>query len=158
MNQPESRVQIVWSLSAAVLAGVLAIITVFVSYYLQVSIGATAAAGITVFLAISVFGVLYNRLRYQRWGFEMRDEYLYLEHGVVRQVRIMVPYVRVQHIDTQRGVFDRLFNLSSLVVYTAGSRGADVQIPGLSPAVAAEMQEALRDIAIETDEMYGDAV
>jgi membrane protein YdbS with pleckstrin-like domain len=65
----------------------------------------------------------------------------------------MVPYVRVQHIDTQRGPVYRLLGLSKVVVYTAGSKGADVTIPGLSRSDASDVQEKLRDLAIESEDM-----
>ncbi len=44
-----------------------------------------------------------------------------------------VPYVRVQHVDTTRGPVERAIGLASVVVYTAGTRGADITIPGLRP-------------------------
>ena len=73
------------------------------------------------------------------------------------EVRTIVPFVRVQHVDTQRGPIERAAGLSSVVVYTAGSRGADVTIPGLTPERAEALQEQLRRLAIES-ERESDAV
>jgi membrane protein YdbS with pleckstrin-like domain len=92
-------------------------------------------------------------LRLRNWSFELRDDHLYLDHGVFTRTRSMVPYVRVQHIDTQRGPVYRLLDLSKVVVYTAGSKGADENIPGLSRSDAAQVQEKLRDLAIESEDM-----
>ncbi|QGA80652.1 PH domain-containing protein [Candidatus Nanohalobium constans] len=111
-----------------------------------------------LFAVLTVLTSVYMVLRYRNWGFEMRDDYLYLEHGVVTKVKTKVPYVRVQHVDTQRSLVDRIFGLSQLVVYTAGSRGADVGIPGLLPADADDIQERLRKVAVESEEEFGDAV
>jgi membrane protein YdbS with pleckstrin-like domain len=36
-------------------------------------------------------------------------------------------------------------------VYTAGSRGADVSIPGLRPERAEALRQQLRDLAIESE-------
>jgi membrane protein YdbS with pleckstrin-like domain len=62
-----------------------------------------------------------------------------------------VPYVRVQHIDTSRGPIERAVGLSTLVVYTAGSRGADVTISGLTPPEADDLQTRLKVLAIESE-------
>ena len=53
---------------------------------------------------------------------------------------------------------DRLFGLGRVVVYTAGSRGADVSVPGLTPERADELREQLRELAIENEESIEDAV
>jgi len=65
-----------------------------------------------------------------------------------------VPYVRVQHIDTNRGPLERFLGLASLRVYTAGSQGADMRIPGLSRERAEEMQEDLKKKAIESEQGF----
>ncbi|MFB6114814.1 MAG: PH domain-containing protein [Candidatus Nanohalobium sp.] len=98
-------------------------------------------------------GIVYMFFRYRNWRFELRDDHLFLDHGVLKRTRSMVPYVRVQHIDTQRGPVQRVLGLSKVVVYTAGSKGADVTVPGLSRQDASEVQEKLRDLAIESEDM-----
>ncbi|WP_266076339.1 PH domain-containing protein [Haladaptatus caseinilyticus] len=107
-------------------------------------------------LVILVVGGTYVALKYRSWQFEIRDDNLYLERGVFTRVTTVVPFVRVQHVDTQRGPIERLVGLGSVVVYTAGSRGADVTIPGLTPERASNLQRRLRNLAIESE--YEDAV
>jgi membrane protein YdbS with pleckstrin-like domain len=101
---------------------------------------------------ISALMFYYVARRYANWGFEVRDDHLYIQHGVLKKVYSMVPYVRIQHVDTQRTVIDRFLGLSRVVVYTAGSRGSDVRVPGLAPEEASEIQEKLRDLAIESED------
>jgi len=93
---------------------------------------------------------------YASWRYGLDDDALELERGVFTKVDTAVPYVRIQHVDTQRNPLDRLLGLSSVVVYTAGSRGADVTIPGLRPERARDLRNRLRDLAIESEP--GDAV
>jgi membrane protein YdbS with pleckstrin-like domain len=114
-------------------------------------------AGVSLVVLTAILEI-YMLLRFRAWGFEMREDYLYLERGVLKKVKSKVPYVRVQHVDTQRGPIYRVFGLSKLVVYTAGSRGADVGIPGLLPEDADGIQESLRRVAVESEEEFGDAV
>jgi membrane protein YdbS with pleckstrin-like domain len=68
--------------------------------------------------------------------------------------------VRVQHVDSRKGPLERVLGLGRVVVYTAGSRGADVAIPGLLADRADDVQETLRRLAIESepDDGEGDAV
>lgn len=104
-------------------------------------------------LAVSgIIGTIYSLYRYRNWGYEKQKGYLYLERGVFKKVKSMVPHVRIQHVDSQRSVVDRIFGLSRVVVYTAGSRGADVTIPGLTPEDAEELQSYLRKVAIESED------
>jgi len=108
---------------------------------------ATLAAGGVVFLLVAAYGVIRTVYLYRSWRYVVRDESLYLTRGVFTKVQTVVPYVRVQHIDTRRSAFERVLGLSRLVVYTAGSRGADVSIPGLEPAHAEELQSRLERLA-----------
>ncbi|MDZ7688729.1 MAG: PH domain-containing protein [Halobacteriales archaeon] len=115
---------------------------------------------VTLIIATAVLVLLgvYQLLRYRNWGFEVQDDAVYIEHGVLVRVKKVVPFVRIQHIDSRRGPVERATGLATLVIYTAGSRGADVSIPGLTPERADELREKLRELAIENEESIEDAV
>jgi hypothetical protein len=108
--------------------------------------------GGVVFALAFVLGVVHTILLYRSWTYEVRADALYLQRGVLTLVKTIVPNVRVQHIDVQRNPAERLLGLSSLVVYTAGSRGADVTVPGLTPAEATDLQERLKALTIDAEE------
>jgi membrane protein YdbS with pleckstrin-like domain len=105
-----------------------------------------------VFVLLVLFGVVRALLLYRSWTYVVRADSLFLGRGVFTRVRTVVPYVRVQHIDTKRSPLERLLGLSTLVVYTAGSRGADVTIPGLTPDRAATLQQRLERLTTESEE------
>ncbi|MFB6100448.1 MAG: PH domain-containing protein [Candidatus Nanohalobium sp.] len=155
MNKLKKKVLVPWMagavLTSIVLTGLAAAAQLILEGFSMANTGAFLVLTTAILLIYTVF-------RYRNWGFEMRDDYLYLERGVLKKVNTKVPYVRVQHIDTQRGPIYRIFGLSKLVVYTAGSRGADVGIPGLLPEDADDIQEELRKVAVESEEEFGDAV
>lgn len=115
----------------------------------SVPVASVAAA---TFVLLVVLGGVRSVLRYRSWEYVVREESLFLRRGVLTRVQTVVPYVRVQHIDTRRGALERVFGLSSLVVYTAGSRGADVTVPGLTPDRASALQARLKRLAIESEE------
>lgn len=155
MRKLEKKVLAPWFVSGILVSLILtSIISGALIYLNRFTFGVLAA----LFVFLTGLMAAYMLLRYNNWGFEMREDYLYLEHGVIKKVKTKVPYVRVQHVDTQRGLIDRIAGLSSVVVYTAGSRGADVGIPGLLPVDADEIQESLRKVAVESEEEFGDAV
>jgi hypothetical protein len=105
--------------------------------------------------SLVLLGCLYALVRYRNWRFDIQEDALYLEHGVLTYVESVVPFVRIQNVDTQRGPLERLVGLSSVVVYTAGVRGADVTIPGLPPERARLIRERLRDRAVESERADG---
>jgi len=153
MRKPEKKIIPLWIF-------LYGLVTVPVSLLMAVGLSRVTRY---VFMDLGVFFVLIGVLsavvlgfvRFRAWRYSLREDHVYLEYGVFIKVRTMMPYVRIQHIDTQRRISDRLLGLSRLVVFTAGSRGADVSIPGLIPEDAEEMQEKLRDLAIESDDRDG---
>lgn len=144
---PDGRVRWKWGGRVAIVAAVLGVIAGAISV-LGLEWG--VVPGVGVFVLALIVGVVHALLLYRSWEYQVREDALYLERGVFTHVKTVVPFVRVQHIDTNRGPIDRLLGLSSLVVYTAGSRGADVTVPGLTPADAEDLQERLKLLAKES--------
>lgn len=148
MNALHPRVRFRWGIVALLVAVVLgAIVTAVDRFLLTVSpvLGAGAA------LAVLAVAAVYVVFLYRSWGYDLEPDALALERGVLTKVDTAVPYVRIQHVDTRRGPLDRLLGLGQVVVYTAGSRGADVTIPGLEPDQARDLRNRLRDLAIESE-------
>jgi membrane protein YdbS with pleckstrin-like domain len=103
-----------------------------------------------VALALLVVGtVMVPRLRWARWRWDVRDEGIDIQHGVVSVRRTLVPWVRVQHVDTRRGVWEQSFNLATVVVHTAAGSHT---IPLLALDEAEGLRERIAGLA-RTDEM-----
>jgi membrane protein YdbS with pleckstrin-like domain len=88
-------------------------------------------------------------LRYRYWKFEVRDDEIYLERGVFTRIKTTAPYRRIQHLDVQQSMLERMLQLGKLVIYTAGTRGADVILPGLPIEYAEELRDRLKNVSIE---------
>jgi hypothetical protein len=58
---------------------------------------------------------------------------------------LVVPLVRVQHIDVTRGPLEKAFGVATLVVHTAGTHNSIVMLPGLAPQRAAEIRDIIRE-------------
>lgn len=152
-NRPLQRVCLKWFMQliafSIILSGMLTAGIFFLTDYNPQKIF------LAVFAAGATLGIIHTFFRYRSWSYEIRDDHVYLEHGVLVKIKTIVPFVRIQHVDTQRNILDRLLSLSTTVIYTAGSRGADVSIPGLKPETSESLQRKLRDKAIESEDRDG---
>ncbi len=104
---------------------------------------------LVVFFIGLVTTIVMPRLKYKNWFFELRDDELYLKRGVLTKIDSTAPYCRIQHIDISQNVVERIFHLSRLVIYTAGTKGADLIIPGLPHYYAQELQNKLKEYTVE---------
>jgi membrane protein YdbS with pleckstrin-like domain len=143
----DPRVRYVWVLGSVVGSLVLAGIVGVAGFLLLDQL----LVGPAVFLVLLALGAVMAVLRYRSWSYEVREDSLYLERGVLTHTRTVVPYVRIQHVDASRGPVERTLGLATAVVYTAGSRGADVSIPGLTTDRADDLQERLKRLAIAAE-------
>lgn len=79
--------------------------------------------------------------RYRHFTFRVGEVDVRVSHGWLWRTESVVLHSRIQHVDTRQGPIERMLGLATVVVFTAGSVGAMVGIPGLAQARA----EALRD-------------
>ncbi|WP_439026901.1 PH domain-containing protein [Haloarchaeobius sp. DT45] len=149
METLHGRVRVEWALRSVITAVVLGGILFGIDRVAELGLG--PAIPVALAALIITIGVGHALLLYRDWRFDLESDSLYLERGVVTRVETAVPYVRVQHVDTQRNPIDRALGLSRVVVYTAGSRGADVLVPGLTPERARRLRNELRDLAVESE-------
>ena len=66
-----------------------------------------------------------------------------IRRGVFWRVTINVPRSRVQHTDVSQGPVERRFGLGTLVIYTAGTDHAKVDLAGLEHVVALRLRDHL---------------
>ena len=79
----------------------------------------------------------------KRSGYALRERDIVYKRGFLSEKTTVVPFNRVQHVSTSRGVLDKMLGLSTLLVFTAGGSGSDISIPGLTPELAASLKEAI---------------
>ena len=68
---------------------------------------------------------------YQHTSYRVDDQGVEIRKGVYWRVVINVPRSRVQHIDVSQGPIERRYGLGTLVIYTAGTDHAKVELEGL---------------------------
>ncbi len=99
-------------------------------------------------LCLLAFVVVVPSLRWRNWRWEVRPDAIDIRHGTFTIRRTLVPMVRVQHVDTTRGVVEQSLDLATVVVHTAAGSH---RIPLLSVKDAAEVRDRIADLA-RTDE------
>ena len=99
--------------------------------------GAVALAGLAAMLILP-------RRRYLAWGYREEADELHVRHGLMIRTETVVPFARVQHIDLAQGPIERRYGLARLILYTAGTRGASVPLPGLEREEAERMRDRIR--------------
>ncbi len=83
-----------------------------------------------IVLLISFISVI-SALGFPKKGYLLRERDISYKTGLIYFKQISVPFNRVQHVEVSQGVLGKLFNLSSVKVYTAGGNASDLSIPGL---------------------------
>lgn len=100
-----------------------------------------AAASLLGALAL---GALFEPvLSFWCWRFAIDHEVLEARYGVVFREEKVIPINRLQHVDLMRGPIERLFGLSTLVVFTAGTEGATFRLPGLAKQRAKDLRDRI---------------
>lgn len=85
-------------------------------------------------------------LRYRRWRYALRTDDLWIRRGIVVHRISVIPYSRLQFVDTRQGPLERWFGLTELVVHTAAP-GTSGLIPGLRAGEAEALRERLARVA-----------
>jgi len=103
-------------------------------------------------LLIIIF-YFWAKLTYNCWKYEITEDALRIERGVIWKKYISIPYERIQNVDINRGVLARILGLGALNVQTAGYSGgggryglltaAEGNLPGLNINIAEQLRDDL---------------
>ena len=154
MNKLDPAIKSVWTIRSALFWGVALLVALgwgifqIIPWPGRIPVMLILVVGGIVTLGI-LRAVIWPQLRYRFWRYELRDEELRLVRGIWRRVDTIVPLRRIQHLDVSQDVFERNFELGSLVVHTAGTRSSSVTLPGLQHAEAARLRDELKQFINE---------
>ena len=137
----DPRVRQLWWAQAALVAVGASVLALVVGLLAPLPFPAALLTVTVPVLAVGA-GVLLPVVRYRRWRYALREEDLWVRHGVWSVVTTAVPLARLQFVDTQQGPLDRAFGLAQLVVHTAAS-GTTIRLPGLDERDASRLRDRL---------------
>lgn len=78
-----------------------------------------------------------------RIGYLVGEQDISLQKGFMFWKLISVSFNRIQHLEVRQGPIERAYGLATLVIFTAGTLGSDLQIPGLPRAIAQQLKAQL---------------
>ncbi|NTU89924.1 MAG: PH domain-containing protein [Actinobacteria bacterium] len=95
-------------------------------------------AALVSLILLVLFVLITPSIHYARWRYAVNEDDIDIMRGIIIYKRIIIPLVRVQHVDSKQGPILRMLKLASVSVATAAG---EHEIPGL----ALEEADALRD-------------
>ena len=84
------------------------------------------------------------RVEMATWRYDVTPTDVDLYHGVFTKKRVLVPLVRVQHVETKQGPILRAHGLATVTISTAGE---SFEIPGLAEDDANELRDRVAELA-----------
>ena len=99
------------------------------------------SAYLTLVVLYLFWSLAWPSLAYARWRFAVDHELLLARYGIFFIEEKAIPISRLQHVDLYRGLLERFFGLTTLIVFTAGTEGAHFRLPGLSVNRARELRD-----------------
>ena len=91
-------------------------------------------------LAIIAAGVL----QYWFFRFRIEEDRIHIHQGVVRKTALDIPFDRVQGINVERSLIDRILGLVTVSLDTAGSATAEGQLPSVTSELADDLRGRIR--------------
>lgn len=137
----------VWRISAAILFTIiwlLLLVAGFLFYFWDWTL--TYLYMTAVFLAVLsyLFIFLIPKLRYRRWRYEIFEQEIYIQNGILIRTRTLIPMIRVQHVDTEQGPIMNKFRVASVSISTAATTHL---IPALSEEDASNLRDRISQLA-----------
>jgi membrane protein YdbS with pleckstrin-like domain len=136
----DPRIRTVWTVGALIVPAVL---TIAAAGMIVVDIPIVPWILATVAVVLIVLGIFVPSARWRSWGYRLTETELMIRFGVLIKVQRWLPRTRIQHVDIVGGPIERALGLRQIVIYTAGTREADVTIPGLQTMVAEQLRADL---------------
>jgi len=104
----------------------------------------TLLALLLVAVAVFVFAWWLPALRWRYWRYMLDQNYILLKYGIFFKREVVIPFSRVQLVDTSHGPIMRSYGLMNVSISTAGG---DNSIPALPDAEAELLRNHIADQA-----------
>jgi len=125
------------SIFAILLTGGLIAFILFSDEKIPGLILAAIIAGIVILIA---YTITISILGFPKKGYLLREKDVSYKSGLITYKQISVTFNRIQHVEVSQGILGKLFQLSSVKIYTAGGNASDLSIPGLNVSDAQKLK------------------
>lgn len=94
---------------------------------------------------IAVVSLVSPVLKYIYFTFHIDDDELIIQKGLLQKERKSIPLDRIQSININQNIVQRILGIVSLEVETAGSKAKELEIPGLDKFFASQFKDVLQE-------------
>ncbi len=102
-------------------------------------------------LALMLWSCLVGALDANRRRWVLREHDLIYRSGLIWQRTAILPFARIQHVETASGPIERLFGLMRVKCFTAGGMSADLTVEGLERDAARRVRQYLLEQISDED-------
>lgn len=146
LKEPRNRLSekaiMVWRftgiISSLITLSFLSALVIILSIILEWYPWLISLACLTILVYAYLVIVLLPKLRWRRWRYEVREDEVEIQQGVIIVKKTLIPMIRVQHVDMKQGPFLRKYNLATIVISTAATTH---EIPALEMSEAEEIRQ-----------------
>lgn len=145
----------IWHLEDSLSIFVILLIATIVFYFLgdYKLVKKTYYLTITLSLLRLIWELSLNPLLYRHMSYEIQDNSLFIKSGAISVSEAIIPFNRIQHIDTEQTFFSRMFNLHSVNIYTAGDTHTISYLSRMEADILKDkMIEYVADLEVHIDE------
>ncbi|QJC95018.1 Transmembrane protein YdbS [Bacillus mojavensis] len=142
----------VWRLQEIMISAVCLLIVIAVavlSYFFHWPYWISGVLGAVWLLGSIVTVYLIPKVRHKVWRYEVHENEIDIQSGIFVVTRVIVPMVRVQHVDTSQGPLLRKYNLATVKIFTAATVHS---IPALEMKEADQLRDSISRLARVTDD------
>ncbi|MEC1666966.1 PH domain-containing protein [Bacillus mojavensis] len=142
----------VWRLQEIMISAVCLLIVIAVavlSYFFHWPYWISGVLGAVWLLGSAVTVYLIPKVRHKVWRYEVHENEIDIQSGIFVVTRVIVPMVRVQHVDTSQGPLLRKYNLATVKIFTAATVHS---IPALEMKEADQLRDSISRLARVTDD------
>ncbi|NJW53493.1 PH domain-containing protein [Salinimicrobium oceani] len=100
---------------------------------------------IVLMLALFLWTFFNNIMYVKRSGYALREQDIIFKRGFLFEKTTVVPFNRIQHVSVERSFLDKVLNIATLKIFTAGGSGSDINIPGIKPGIAGTLKEEISE-------------
>ncbi|MEC2309355.1 PH domain-containing protein [Bacillus atrophaeus] len=141
----------VWRFQEIIVSAVCLLIVIAVavlSYYFHWPYWITGVLAVLLVLESVLTIVFIPKIRHRVWRYEVHENEIDIQSGIFVVTRVIVPMVRVQHVDTSQGPLLRKYNLATVKISTAATTHS---IPALEMEEADRLRDSISRLARVTE-------
>ena len=94
-------------------------------------------------IALTGLSIYWSFFSHRYKGYALREQDILYKTGVLWRKKTILPFNRIQHIETHRSLLQRKLNIASLRLFTAGGQKADLVIAGMDSSTTDEIKQFL---------------